>query len=106
MSFYHADRSKYYVVSGLGQMTPQAEQPAPAAPTTPADPLWARLIAAFGTPFAQAGASRLAYGERYAPYPQVGVQYGRYGVPGVPISTEMMLVIVGGLALVFLVARK
>lgn len=103
MGFYHADRSRFYSVSGLGQGTPQ---PPPAPATTPADPLWARLVAAFGTPFASAAASRVAYGQRFAPYPQIGVNYSRFGVAGVPISSEMMLVIVGGLAVVFLVSRK
>lgn len=102
MGFYHADRSRFYSVSGLGQGTPP---PPPAPATTPADPLWARLVAAFGTPFASAAASRVAYGQRFAPYPQIGIDYSRFGIPGSPISGGMLLAILGGLAVVLIVRK-
>lgn len=71
-------RSGFVVRPGLGQLIPPQPAPSPAPATTPGDPLWARLAAAFGQPFAQAAATRIAYGSSAGYYPYGGGAYSYY----------------------------
>lgn len=89
--------------SGLGQLIPPQPAGAPAPATTAQDPLWARLAAAFGQPFAQAAATRIAYGSAAgAGYPYGGGAYqyypggGSFGFAGIQPSTLLIAAIAVG----------
>ena len=99
-------RQPYLIPSraGLGQLTPGAPVPAPAPGTVPTDPLYARLIGAFGTPIVGALSTRIAApGSRagsgfYQPYPGGG---GSFGFAGISQSTLLIGVLAIGAVLIF-----
>lgn len=103
-------REGFLVSPGLGQLVPPQPAGAPAPATTAQDPLWARLAAAFGQPFAQAAATRIAYGSSGGYYPYGGGAYqyypggGSFGFAGIPPTT----LLIGGLAIaaVFLLSKR
>lgn len=89
--------------AGLGQLTPTLPIPAPASATTPTDPLWARLIGAFGTPVVGALSTRIA-GTGSQPgggfyYPSGGG--GTFGFTGISQSTLFIGALVIGAVLIF-----
>lgn len=95
-----------YTVSGLSQgdlVYPPGYVPPPTPPTSATDPLWARLVAAFGTPFAQAVSSRIAYGRGATPpvyYPPA--TFGGFG----GISPTVIALGVGAVLLLVFMPRR
>lgn len=91
---------------GLGQAEPV---PSPASATQTTDPLWARLVAAFGTPVVGALSSRIAYGKTWAPYP--GSFYGGAQTPGgyyggTGYISPQTLLLLGGAAILVIALSK
>jgi len=88
---------------GLGQLTPAAPVPAPAPATAPTDPLYARIIGAFGTPIVGALSTRIAGtgargGGGYY-YPSGGG--GAFGFTGISQSTLLIGALAIGAVLIF-----
>lgn len=99
-------RRPYLIPSraGLGQLTPMVPVPAPAPGTVPTDPLWARLIGAFGTPVVGALSTRIAGpgapgGGGYY-YPSAGGG-GTFGFAGISQSTLLIGALAIGAVLIF-----
>jgi len=91
---------------GLSQGT-AVPSPAPATATT--DPLWARMVSAFATPFTQAISSRIAYGKTYPTYGGGAFQYttpGSYYQGSGYINPSTIALLGGGALLVLLLMRK
>lgn len=89
--------------AGLGQLTPVMPVPSPAPATVPTDPLYARIIGAFGTPIVTALSTRIAVpsargGGGYF-YPSGGG--GTFGFSGISQSTLLIGALAIGAVLIF-----
>lgn len=92
---------------GLGQLVPALPIPSPAPATVPSDPLYARILMAFGQPLIGAASMRIAGGGAqrgggyFYPDPSGG---GVFGFEGLSQSTVMMGAVV--LGALFLFSRR
>ncbi len=102
-------RRAYLIPSrpGLGQLTPSIPVPAPAPATAPTDPLYARIIGAFGTPIVGALSTRIAGGAGGGAFPGGGGYYypsgggGTFGFSGISQSTLLIGALAIGAVLIF-----
>lgn len=95
--------------NGLGQLQPQLPPAPPAVGTTTSDPLWARIFAPLAAPFAQATASRIAYGQTPNYFPSgFGFQSptGFYGGGAYGGFNPSSLLLLGGAGLVVMMLMR
>lgn len=97
---------QHYRSSGLAQAGAQTAPEMGPVIRPETDPLWARLVAGFATPFTQALATRVAYGGG-GRFPAAGIPYmAPGGMAFGGISTGTLVLIGLGLAAAMMLGRR